>query len=419
MKKCICLVLSLIMLLTLCACGSNNGSETDSTTGMSQQNTPVTNPSGVVDDDTPDNKPAQPTAKAYTLSEYLATGETIWFQMDANEGKDSEVQQIYVFEPDGTMFHTGVSYTLGELEQMDDAEIVDMVKQDYISDVAIGNSNWSFVNLDKEQVISNIFFTIRGIAEPILDISTGEITAKTKETIIDFIETNAQNLGSVYLAEEMVARADQIALIIQPIDALASMMGQRSEFKSDDYSSSFFDSSYFRSLAWYYVTNEELPEDHVLHTTIDYIASVGFEKELKAIETATAGLYDLAEEIYNNTVKRFEDSKTLVQPGQYRLSIVSDSTGNNTLSMKLHYQYVSDFATMETRTRDLTLDVMIPVDVGGNTCDTVVYDSIYGGYCSYDNLFYTRAVAGMELNLDQIGKSDLPIDVKDSEALFD
>lgn len=423
MKKCICLILSVIMLLTLCACGSNNGSETDSTTGMSQQNTPVTNQPGVVNDDTPDNKPAQPTAQAYTLSEYLSSGETIWFQMDADKGKDSKVIWIYVFEPDGTMYCTGVSYTLGELEQMDDTEIVEMAKQDYMNDVAIGHSHRHFVQMSKEEVIRSIFDIIYFAADPDVDMFTGEVTAKTKESITEGIKRNDHNLSSVYLVDEIIAHVDQIDLVTQSINGLASKMGQCSEFKikdeSDPLLKNCFDLAYFDALASFYVTCYEIPEDHYLRATIDYIASVGFEEELKAIETATAGLYDLAEEIYNDTVKRIEDSKALVQPGQYCLSIVSDSTGNNTLSMKLHYQYISDIATMETRIGSLTLDVIIPADVGGNTCETVVYDSIYGGYVVNDDVFYTRAVQGMELNLDQIGESDLPIDVKESESLFD
>lgn len=114
-QKLAIIILCFSMLLSLCACGGGTNEET-------LRNEPVSN---------------RVTSTEYTLSEYLAMGETIWYQMGEYEGKNSEVDRIFVLEPDGSMYIADrVKHTLGELEQMEDADIVEMVKAVYVEEVA-------------------------------------------------------------------------------------------------------------------------------------------------------------------------------------------------------------------------------------------------------------------------------------------
>ena len=72
----------------------------------------------------------------WTLSEYLKSGTTIWFQTTGPE-KDASVSIIYVMEPDGTLlfchrdYFPSESSSLGVFEQMSDEEIISGVKEGY------------------------------------------------------------------------------------------------------------------------------------------------------------------------------------------------------------------------------------------------------------------------------------------------
>ena len=426
MKRIICLILSLILLLSLCACGGQNDPENTDASNPVQSSSGDETPTSPADD----YKPVRPSAKAYTLSEYLSKGESIWYVLDSAKGKDSKVLKILVLEPDGSMYISYLGKTLGELEQMEDSEIAEAIKQKYIDEAAIGLAHRDFSQYTKEEAMRIIAGNICGLAEP--RINDNESTnvykhyVKTKESIVQSIEDFDKDhyFSSDYVVEELIARVDKILAIAKPIDELAAKMLGRPEFEEQHYGIPYPDDNYFRALSNYYVTLDTESEGYIyLAKRIESIRNAGFDVELKAIENATKDLAKFVEEIYETVAKRIESDKALVQPGQYRLSIVSDSTGNRTESMKLHYQYTTDFARKNVSTISVKLDVSIPIDVGGNTCGMVVYDSVYGGYSvkgytSKTNGLYTRAVEGMELNLDQIGKSKLPIDVKDVEARF-
>ena len=103
--------------LLLCACGttnsnSNNNANNNSTNNESPNNNSV------------DNK------SEFTLGEYLSNGERIWFLANGY-GKDNEIDKIYVFEPNGTVYYCDSDWKLGEAEQKEDSEIIAHVKQEY------------------------------------------------------------------------------------------------------------------------------------------------------------------------------------------------------------------------------------------------------------------------------------------------
>lgn len=112
--------LTLIILtlsLLLCGCGGAQANGTNDNTGnnSAQDNT---NNNLIVEKD------------EYTLSEYISTGETIWF-LTYGYGKDDKIDQIFVFEPNGTLYYCDCDWKIGEAEQKDDSEIISYVKQEY------------------------------------------------------------------------------------------------------------------------------------------------------------------------------------------------------------------------------------------------------------------------------------------------
>lgn len=52
----------------------------------------------------------------YSLSEYISKGETIWF-LTNGYGKDNKIKQIFVFEPNGTLYYCNCDWKIGEAEQ--------------------------------------------------------------------------------------------------------------------------------------------------------------------------------------------------------------------------------------------------------------------------------------------------------------
>lgn len=112
--------LTLIILtlsLLLCGCGGAQANGTNDNT----ENNSATNNSTI-------NK------TEYSLSEYLNSGETIWY-LTEDIAKDSRVAQIYVIEPNGILYSCETDFLLGELEQKEDSEIIAYVKQTYENEI--------------------------------------------------------------------------------------------------------------------------------------------------------------------------------------------------------------------------------------------------------------------------------------------
>lgn len=115
--------LTLIILtlsLLLCGCGNTN-SNNNANNG--------TNNNGSTNNETTNNN-SENTKNEFSLSEYLFSGETIWFVADGY-GKDNEIDTIYVFEPNGTVYYCDSNWKIGEAEQKEDSEIISYVKQEY------------------------------------------------------------------------------------------------------------------------------------------------------------------------------------------------------------------------------------------------------------------------------------------------
>lgn len=114
--------LTLILLcfvLLLSGCGTRDTSTTNGSSKEEDNNTKIDS-----DEDLPVTK------TEYTLNEYLNTGETIWY-LTQGYGKDDEIDEILVIATDGSLYYCSSDWTLGEVEQKDDSEIVAYVKQTY------------------------------------------------------------------------------------------------------------------------------------------------------------------------------------------------------------------------------------------------------------------------------------------------
>lgn len=125
--------LTLIILcfsLLLSGCGSTGTSATNNSNDDNSSNTNMnTNEHLSIEKD------------EYSFSEYLSIGETIWYLTDGY-GKDDKINQIFVVEPDGTLYYCYSDWTLGEAEQKDDAEIISYVKQTYEEDMTERINRW-------------------------------------------------------------------------------------------------------------------------------------------------------------------------------------------------------------------------------------------------------------------------------------
>lgn len=405
MKKCICLILSVIMLLTLCACGSNNGSETDSTTGMSQQNTPVTNQPGVVDDVAPEDRPAEPADLEYTLSEYLATGETIWFSMENLKGKDSYVNTVYVFEPDGTYYSMIASeyHMLGEYEQMDDSAIVEMVKSAWV-DRVLQENHYTFIANEKDEALKYIYEFLVSLAMPnnsIQDAST--LSSKSTDEMAAWLDANPDDLlaMSEFMREPLIEELPVLEELSEAINVLCKKTMESPDIKANK--------AYWTC---YDIVGKVLFMDWY---DAEFVKAQDIETEVDALRELIPGIRAAAERIYETVATRIEDSRSDVAPGEYRLSLRTDSTGNNTAHEQIHVSRPDGSLFY-----GLKLSYLYPAGSNNGNCTTVVYDSLYGGYIYLDDsYFFTRVSDNIHFTLDAVGTYDLSIDVKDYESLFD
>lgn len=392
-KKFMSIILCLSMLLSLCACG--NGSVKETEQGVPAE---TKEPEIFVNADEENG--------TYTLSEYLSTGETIWYEFKENKGKDSYVGNIYVLNPDGTIYYMEdlgykyygkprPSYKLGELEQMEDSDIVAMVKEWYIEEYAA--FPYAFYLEQDEETVTNDLFRVMLSTFP--HSAEYEDLSNYKENLQNTLNGITYDLAlSQWKATEEMndlwvnmqnSLEDETALYIVGHPFYSSVES--------------FENGYAEAL------------ERGLISTSDY----------ELMKTATEKICSIAEEaamaIYRTMMKDVEERRANPVFSQYKLTIVSDTTGNNTDHMQLVYTnpMKSEFTVNQ---KDIYL---YPAPTGAGNTNMVVYDSQYNGFNTKNStvfvrsgLLYTRIDGNFQLVLDQIGQSDLPVDVWDVESLF-
>ena len=103
------------------------------------------------------------------------------------------------------------------------------------------------------------------------------------------------------------------------------------------------------------------------------------------------------------------------EPGQYRVAIMTDKTGNQT--EKLMFAYSLPVYNSDPGTGWFELFEIKPNQEGHTNCENVIYDSTYGGFKATSGALYTRIDSSYNFVLEQLGETDLPVD-KAAEELF-
>ena len=381
------LFLCAALLAGLCACGGNKQAQgATANEGTNTINQIIGNGSD---------------SKDYLLSEYLASGETIWFKIDENEGKDSSVSRIYLLEDDGTMYYMrGDSYKLGELEQMEDADIAAMVKDEYTASIVESVTESLMSQLDEEtSALEEDRFTeymcddlSHWVAELRYDESLDEETvlsdyaeedqAAMREIFSAFSKYNYKPIGSKALYTGYYA--DGLCMLI------TAAICNHTEIESEEFDT------------------EELAEIESIRSSIETTLKDMRERKLKELEGKKAETEEALATI--NT-----------SPAQYKLALVTDSTGNNTAEEVLAYQYPDYSSETGYSVASMSLTYLYPVtelDGSFGNCNMVVYDSRYGGYFVGNDCLFTRMQNNVHFQLDDAVSAKLPIDV-DINTLFE
>lgn len=289
-----------------------------------------------------------------------------------------------------------MSYTLGELEQMEDADIAAMVKENYRQAVikgAIGvdpdNKNATY------EYLYHVLFWER----------LGDMVNNPDADIYAYF-ANRPGLAAAVEDEK-----DCIDAVYAVFRNLAEDI-QNSEYGSD--------MAYILGEALYSIINFASVEEVCEVLKNEYADLPGGEYVLSKLEESYSLMPVAIEAVYSNILSQVETMSGNVQPTQYKMAITTDSTGNHTASMLFAYQLISTPSGREFDDFNLYYQYPVTTSEGITTnCTTVVYDSIYGGFSDDGDLFYTRINTNAHFMLDQVGESDLPIDVKDIKTLFE
>ncbi len=367
------MILCLAMLLTLCGCG-----------GKDEPTTHEVDMGGYS---------VEIKSLDYTLSEYIGTGETIWYQLDENEGKDSDVKKIFVINPDGTLYYTNkVSQTLGELERMEDADIAAMVKEKYQRKVLVAAVGCDPGNeeLVREWVQAVLF----GNAMP-LDVLYGDVDL---DRLIEYGYFDEQPA----LRAALEAEREGVESVFEAAGKLC-MNGECMEVPD-----------LLQMLLQDSLNEAEICE--VLRGELGYLPEI--DAVIEQVHQIFGLLPDVVDAVSAHIFAQAEEIVKNLQPVPYRMAITTDASGNHTASILFAYQRVSGSGLIID---DFNLYYQYPITSSEGittNCTTVVYDSIYGGFSDDGDLFYTRINKNAHFILEAVGGSDLPIDVKDVKSLF-
>lgn len=335
-KRILSLLLATTMIIgTLTGCGNNNSS----TSGNAGSSGTSNNVEGKTE---------------LTLSEYLNSGETIWF-LTKGYGKDDTIKQIYVMESDGTVYYCNSDWTLGKAEQMDDKEIIAHVKKEYEEEV-------------KKDISSKINNTYK----------LSDCTTAIGNYVLYLIGGDMYEY--YYFGDRWISR---------------SRNSKIKEFAIECYQECLTKS--YNSTKEYYEIIEEC-------------ASIYAQK---SVDWCVEYLTTQYEPYLNN-----------IQPSQYKLGLISDSTGNNTESEMLVLQDAVPLANGENglagKISETELTYLAPYESNEGTTNCFsIYDSWYGGYMTSNRnyFFLTRTTSPKIFKLDEVGTKNIPVD--DIDSLFD
>lgn len=409
--KLMSVILCLLLLFSLCACGENP-TETGSANGAksSEVGKPVSSQN---------SSPAEDNhgGQTYSLSEYLQSGESIWYQIDTEDGfgKDADVEAAYLFEPDGTFYYASNlnlddGQSPGKVEQLEDSEIIERIKANHAKKKAkrIEECETQFENKAK---------------------------SKIKYPIMDFFSNTIDS--ALYDMEDFDSFSDTVSSILN--DPNQNM----NDFDFPDFSPVVAELESFYEKYKYvdYLTEEDrqtLSDSIRLYSVYVVLQNMGVTAQDERLMRDT--LYDqfcatissLTDKIYAAMMENIEPDpmwEDPEQPYEYKLTLTTDSTGNNTstedILMLVKSKY--HFAIGVERLNLIPISPYADEEGKIGNCNLIVYDSRYGGYIisSEDDpneLFVTRTASNINFTLDEASKADLPLDISESsqaEALFE
>ena len=411
-NRMLALALAAAMTLSLTACGGSGQSK-------NENDNDVVNTEPVVSQNVVET--AAPLE--YKLSSLLASGRTIWYDANPRGGKDAVVDRIYVFEQDGTAIlshaprkENGSYYTLGELEQMEEDDIVAIVQKGYpqyvnekldqvvtlITDVQEKQlSDYDFFR----QLLSNLVLSYDSRA----DFELGYLNGLDDERygvgffgifpdFKDTFSTMTDQYWDVFHTETEEAMEVARELVGDMYEVWSLVSSGCQAYCIDEL-----------SICEFVVRNRKVSEDVAL--AVETIVNAGTEffralqdyclNELSALEAGIAA------------------NRVAPQPSQYRLGIQTDSSGNRTEKMILAINTVLDLNISGTGKNNITYRTLTPFYGAGAHSGVEVYDSFYGGYTD-SNIYYLlmKLDHDQQFKLDQVGTAGIPVDVN-PHNLFD
>lgn len=386
-KRIISMILAAVMLLTVTACGS--GGQSDA--GGSPSAAVTAGPAG----------PSLSAGSAatpepdYRLSKVLSAGTTIWYELDDDNnplGKDSYLYTIYVLHPDGTfIFAPNQKRRLGELAQMEDADIIAMVEEEYqaMVDYEIREKYSGFL---ERQFVTNFIndFTCGGFFR--------EQYVLAEEGIIEFIN---------YFLSKRRFKIDA-EIIESAVAAALKEYGPAAEAATKATKGNYWNILLDYAIECEY--HENVPEFSEFCSNLIWSPDAPTVASLGTLYNALNEMAKSICSVINEEANTQAEAARLNTGCQYKLSIATDSTGNYTQSVKLWLD-----VPVKDRIYEFTLSQRGMGDFENNF---EVYDSIYAGFAlrggmdSFSDILYTRVNENVFFQLDDVATSGLPVDVE-------
>ncbi len=363
LTKLMSLTLALATTLTLTACG---GGGDDS----GAENTSSGTPGGA--------QSVQETAQGTTLSQYLSGGESVWYLVNgsvSSVGKDTEVEQIFLLNPDGTAWGGEVNgLTLGDISQMEEAEIADLAREAH-RETALWCSYFSELSgadpAYRGEVLGAMLFGDYTMLGDFFSTAVG--SDLTVDEMIDY-----------YCSPDFPDLPQELSALVRAcLDPIASYCEYLKANPIDLEVWGLADALTFGD-------RELIPE-------------CVYSDDPAALER-TYQLFDeylAAAEAVSAYVDSYEPD-----PGQYALSLNTDRTGNATESVT--------FAVAVPQISGSTEITSFTCYATAGEAQTV-YDASYGGMSVEGGAFITQLEGSYSFVLEQPGDSNLPVDAEPEE----
>ena len=320
----------------------------------------------------------QETAQGTTLSQYLSGGESVWYLVNgsvSSVGKDTEVEQIFLLNPDGTAWGGEVNgLTLGDISQMEEAEIADLAREAH-RETALWGSYFSELSGDdpayRGEVLGAMLFGDYTMLGDFFSTAVG--SDLTVDEMIDY-----------YCSPDFPDLPQELSALVRAcLDPIASYCEYLKANPIDLEVWGLADALTFGD-------RELIPE-------------CVYSDDPAALER-TYQLFDeylAAAEAVSAYVDSYEPD-----PGQYALSLNTDRTGNATESVT--------FAVAVPQISGSTEITSFTCYATAGEAQTV-YDASYGGMSVEGGAFITQLEGSYSFVLEQPGESDLPVDAEPEE----